>query len=221
MILLRDYKGLKFPDEYIVRFFFKESLHSHPGKVLELGCANGNNLQLFYQHGFAVTGVDLSEERVSQARHNFSALSGNGLDPAGFTFVHEDMLSYLERDENTYDVVLLPSSLYYLDESGIDRVLRKVRRNMKPGTRFFLRMRTPEDYRCGKGVQLSPRSWRLTIAETGERDCTVTCYRKEEFEVILSSLWKPVRTCWCKCRFDNPQNGVLVTNDDFIVWGEV
>lgn len=44
---LSDIDGLKFPDEYVIKFFFKEGLHKNSAKVLELGCANGNNARLF------------------------------------------------------------------------------------------------------------------------------------------------------------------------------
>lgn len=43
---LKLLRGLRFPDDYIVKMFFKEGLQHHPGKVLELGCGNGNNLIL-------------------------------------------------------------------------------------------------------------------------------------------------------------------------------
>lgn len=217
---LRDYLGLKFPDEYVIRFFFKEALQSNPGTVLELGCGNGNNLTLFYAYGYTVTGVDIGNTVIDQARHNFSALSGQAIGQ-NFPFFQEDMQSYLNKDDNRYDVLLLPSSLYYLPESEIEVVLKRVRRNLKPGSRFYLRMRSPADHRCGKGNALSERSWRLTTSVTGELDCIVTFYRQEDFASMLSSLWNPARTTWCKCRYDNPQNGVLVPNDDFIVWGEV
>lgn len=217
---IRDCLGLKFPDEFVTRFFFKEALQLNGGTALELGCGNGNNLALLYAYGYSVTGVDISSTAIDQAQRNFSASYGQG-SAQEFSFIQEDMRSYLNRDEERYDVVMLPSSLYYLPESEIETVLRRVRRNMKPGSRFYLRMRTPEDYRWGKGNALSERSWRLTTSVTGELDCIVTFYRQEDFAAILSSLWSPVRTTLCRCRFDNPQNSVLVANDDFIVWGEV
>jgi SAM-dependent methyltransferase len=217
---LRDCLGLKFPDEYVTRFFFKEALQSKGGTALELGCGNGNNLALFHTYGYSVTGVDISRTAIDQAQRNFTASSSQG-DGSNFSFIQEDMQSYLNRVKEQYEVVLLPSSLYYLPENEIEDVLRQTRRNMKPGSRFYLRMRTAEDYRWGKGNALSERSWRLTTSVTGELDCVVTFYKQEDFAAILSLLWRPVRITWCRCRFDNPQNGILVTNDDFIVWGEV
>ena len=42
--MIHKINGLKFPDEYIIKFFFNEKLEKKRGKVLELGCGNGNNL---------------------------------------------------------------------------------------------------------------------------------------------------------------------------------
>jgi len=201
-------------------FFIKESLQLNSGTALELGCGNGNNLALFYAYGYSVTGIDNSSTAIDHARCNFAASYSHGT-VSDSSFIQEDMQSYLNQDKNQYDAVLFPSSLYYLTEFEIETVLRQVRRNMKPGCHFYLRMRTTDDYRWGKGSPLSERSWRLTTSVTGELDCVVTFYRQEEFAAILSSLWRPVRTTWCRCRYENPQNGVLVTNEDFIVWGEV
>lgn len=68
---------MRFPDEYIVRMFFKEGLQHSPGRVLELGCGSGNNLMLFHEFGWQVVGVDISTASLSDAVHN---LSGGGGD---------------------------------------------------------------------------------------------------------------------------------------------
>jgi hypothetical protein len=44
---IKKIEGLKFPDEYLIRFFFKNKLFNKKGDVIEFGCANGNNLSLF------------------------------------------------------------------------------------------------------------------------------------------------------------------------------
>ena len=41
---IKDIEGLKFPDEYIIRMFYKEGLDKKTGKVIELGSGNGSNL---------------------------------------------------------------------------------------------------------------------------------------------------------------------------------
>jgi SAM-dependent methyltransferase len=64
-------KGLKYPDEFVIKFFFKENLHKIKGDVLELGCANGNNLIMFYQYGWNTVGIDLNQDSLSNGEYNF------------------------------------------------------------------------------------------------------------------------------------------------------
>jgi hypothetical protein len=52
---IRNTLGLKFPDEYVTRFYFKKGLQSLAGTALELGCGNGNNLALFYVSGVSAS----------------------------------------------------------------------------------------------------------------------------------------------------------------------
>ena len=57
MNTIKELKGLRFPDEYVIKFFFKSGLHASPGRVVEFGCGNGNNLSLFRAYGWDVTGL--------------------------------------------------------------------------------------------------------------------------------------------------------------------
>ena len=46
-MIIKEIKGLKYPDEYFIKFFFKHKLYQKYNiKVLEFGCGNGNNLML-------------------------------------------------------------------------------------------------------------------------------------------------------------------------------
>jgi len=62
--MYKDLKGLKFPDNAVIKFFFKERLGEKCGKVLEYACSNGNNLSLFASYGWECLGVDLNELNI-------------------------------------------------------------------------------------------------------------------------------------------------------------
>jgi hypothetical protein len=53
---IAELRGLRFPDIYVVRMFFKERLQRELGRVLELGCGNGINLLLFAEFDWDVMG---------------------------------------------------------------------------------------------------------------------------------------------------------------------
>jgi len=65
-MMLKNIRGLKYPDIYITRFFFKEILHKSPGKVLELGCGNGSNLTLFVEYNWNVYGLSNSKNYLDE-----------------------------------------------------------------------------------------------------------------------------------------------------------
>ncbi|EHX0500218.1 class I SAM-dependent methyltransferase, partial [Campylobacter jejuni] len=70
---IKELKGLKFPDNAIIKFFFKNQLHTlQKQRVLEFACSNGNNLSLFASYDYECLGVDLDDENIANANYNFT-----------------------------------------------------------------------------------------------------------------------------------------------------
>lgn len=70
--------------------------------ILEIGCGEGGNLLPFAEIGCSVTGIDRSENRISQARDFFSRMNQTG----NFIisdFFHVDSFLYRKK----YDVILV------------------------------------------------------------------------------------------------------------------
>jgi SAM-dependent methyltransferase len=208
---LRDLRGLKYPDEYVVRWFFKRGLHQRHGRMLELGCGVGNNLGLPLAYGWSVEGVDLSPAALADARHNL----GDG--PA---LIHADLSRGLPAEaRGPYDAVMIPNLLCYLTLGQAETVLAQARARLNPGADIFLRTRLLDDHRAGRGAEIDVRTWRLDTPETGEAGLINRFYDEAELVGVLREglgLTDPVAL---KVRFDNPQAGVVVTNSDLVVWG--
>ena len=66
--------GVVYEDGIFDVDIIEEKLNQKYGSVLEFGCANGNNLSLFYQFGWNVLGVDLSKDAIDNANNNFEKL---------------------------------------------------------------------------------------------------------------------------------------------------
>ena len=64
MRALREIRGLKYPDEFVVRHLFKRGLSERTGRVLELGSGTGNNLALYLAWDWACTGVDYDADAL-------------------------------------------------------------------------------------------------------------------------------------------------------------
>jgi len=212
MRTLAEVRGIRYPDDMLFRMFFKEQLQGTPGRVLEFGCASGNNLMLFAAFGWDVTGIDAKSAAVADARYN---LEGAG------TIIQCDLAEELPSlGEESYDVVLMPSVNYYLPRSAFVRLLAECRRLLKAGGLFYIRSRLPEDWRWGRGEPEGPGAFRLQCRETGEYGLLNVFYTADElWQLLVVHLGelRPVQRL--RAMFDNPQNGVVVHNADIVFWG--
>lgn len=216
---LLDIRGLKFPDAYVTRFFFKMGLDRHSGEVLELGCGNGNNLQLFSAYGWRITGIDRSPDAIEDAAHNLRKLGG---DEARMTLLRHDISAGLpDMGPHVFDCLLLPNIVCYLKRADWLRLLEDLAEHLAPGAAVFLRTRSLRDYRYGRGVQVEPNTFHLATPETGEAGLINTFYT--EHELVGQLLHKlhidPETLVTLHVDFQNLQRGLLVSNSDIVLWG--
>ncbi len=211
---LREIRGLKFPDEAVVRHFFKRRLHTEPGSVIELGCGAGNNLSLYRAYGWSVTGLDIDPATLSDARAN--------LGDDGVTLVEADLSNGLpDPPAGPYDVLLIPNLLCYLTTAQAKAVLRSVAARMSGRGELFLRTRLTDDYRYARGQQVEPDTFRLETPETGEAGLINRFYTEAELVDLLRATLALREETVLRFRFDNPQQGFRVTNSDLVIWGRV
>ena len=221
--LLPIIKGLKYPDEAVIKYFFKQVLpDKKPANVLELGCANGNNLDLFYQFDWCVTGLDFSEVSIKNAQHNFSFYNKDN----AYDFIHCDLGEGIPELNKTFDVILFPNILYYLDKDAMRKCLRQAYGYANENCKIFIRMRSPDDYRFGKGNEIDESSYQLDFEETGEKGCINIFYTKNRLEAILEeelnlSQLESQNLIYLDAIMGNIQNGKYINNNDYVVWGEI
>jgi SAM-dependent methyltransferase len=222
-MLIKELEGLKFPDIYVIRFFFKEGLDKKKGKVLELGCGNGNNLMMFYQYGWETTGVDINERSIKQAKNNFSKCKNHyGLTNTS-TFITQDVVDFVTVHKNcSFDVLLLPNVICYIDEMEIIKMFSQIRDGVI-GKDFliFIRTRTLQDSRYGRGKKLGEKTFRMDTKETGEQGCLNTFLNESDLINILEDNFNFEYKRILHCAFDNYQMDHLTSNNDIIIWGKV
>ena len=220
---LSDINGLKFPDEYVIKFFFKEGLHKNGAKVLELGCANGNNARLFFEFGWDVTGVDFDEGSVSSANSFFGALKTAEGFTSNYSFVCSDMVEFVLKDTSTYDAIILPNSLCYLTNAQIDTFFGAIKQNglLKKNGKLFIRTRLLSDYRYARGDEIGKNSFMLTEKETGEAGCVNTFFSDSGLVLKLKEFFSFKDYVSLNVLFENPQNGRTVSNADVVFWATI
>jgi len=222
--LLKDLEGLKFPDDYVIKFFFKEKLDVSTGRVLEFGCSNGNNLMLFFQFGWEVIGVDKDKKLLEMGSRNFAKCRKEHNLSNQFDLICQDMIDFVKSHGGlVLDVLLLPNIICYLSYSQILEFFREIKKAgmLKKGSLIFIRTRDLKDYRFGKGERIDSNTYRLKIGETGENGCINTFLSPEELAGIVEKNFELEYKHLFECYFDNRQMDRLVGNADIIFWGKV
>lgn len=208
---LRDIKGLKFPDEFVVRHFFKQGLAQRTGRVLELGSGTGNNLALYAAYDWSLTGVDYDEAALADARWNLGADA---------TLIQADLSKGAPSLDGPFNVLLIPNLLCYLTRDQARAALRGLQPLLAAGCEVFVRTRLVDDYRYGRGAMEEPDGFRLATPETGEAGLFNRFYTPAGLVELLDETLALTDRHEFAVRFDNLQAGRRVPgNSDLVVWG--
>lgn len=206
-----------FPDVYVTKFFFKFGLDKAPGRLLELGCGNGNNARLFAEYGWSITGLDIDASALANARSNWAD------EPAGtWAFLEADLREPLPDLEGPFDALVANASLYYFERSYLEALLDRVRPHLRPGAPVHILVRTTEDWRYGRGEQIEPDTFRLDVWQTAEEGAVMTFYRPDDLRALIQDHLGPMsEVTTLVSGHENPQHGLLITNHDVVIWGRV
>lgn len=210
---ITERRGLRFPDEFLVRHFFRSNRHSRPGRVLELGCGNGSNLECYAAYGHLTTGVDISEASLADAHWNFE---GEG------DWIAHDLSNGLPPLNGAFDTILMPSSMYYIPRQSFIRCLQQLTKHLATEAAFFIRMRTLADYRFGRGLPVEHNGFQLNTIETGEKDLLNVFYGEYEIcEILRLHLGvTEFNTLHVQFESERPGGGVIF-NSDVLISGVV
>ena len=113
--------------------FLVERLQLQSGmRVLDLCCGQGRHSVPLAQRGLRVTGQDLSEYLLGQAKQSAKAA---GVD---IEFVHRDMRDIQQTDEFDAVINMFTAFGYFEEDAENFKVLAGVAKALKPGGRFCL-----------------------------------------------------------------------------------
>lgn len=105
------------------RTFCMEYLSTHfkltpDTRVLEIGCGEGGNLLPFAEQGCKVTGIDICEERINEARTFFTEYHHHG------TFICHDFLLSKEpkTEDERYDLILVHDVIEHIGKHPINYI---------------------------------------------------------------------------------------------------
>ena len=217
---IKDIRGLKYPDEYIIKYFFKKGFDKRSAKVLEFGSGTGNNLSLFYQYDWDVVGVDMVQSLNDDASYNFT----NIYESKGESIFHtSDMSTFVKNNHNIKaDVFMLPGVISYIDKEAFVEFLELANKfnAFKEGADFFIRTRSKKDYRYGLGKDMGNDSFLMQNNITGEEGALCTCYDEYELVLLLQKYLKLRDFDVFSLENQNDQKH-KVLNADIVIWGRI
>lgn len=218
---IQDIKGLKYPDDYFIKYFFKHGFQSVQNYLfLELGSSNGCNLTLPYQYGLDVMGVDLNDTLINFANDNFCNLQ----DKNSYKFISEDMREFCKNSSNiNADILVLASSIYYIPKNDFIELLKNIKKNnlIKQNISLFIRFREIDDFRNGKGEKIDENGYILNNGITGEDGAFCQFYDTNEMIHILKQELDLRDFQTMSLKYDNIQNNKRVNNSEVVIWGTI
>jgi len=152
--------------------------HAH---IVDVGCGRGRHARTFARRGYRVTGVDLSQEAIDQARERSRA---EGLD---VTFQQGDMRDPVCDGCADGVVNLFTTFGYFDDDAENERALRAMTTALRPGGWFVqdflnapqvIETLQPSDTHAVNGVTIRQQRWiendrinkEITIEHDGATD---------------------------------------------------
>ncbi len=127
--------------------FLVKTLHCQSGAhVLDVPCGNGRLSFELAARGLSVTGMDISEEFIAEARAAIpttsNARADAGSDDSNLAFVKPDFILGDKRaieGEHIYDgAYCFGNSFGFLQYEDMEKFLKGVARALKPGSRFVV-----------------------------------------------------------------------------------
>jgi SAM-dependent methyltransferase len=130
--------------------------------VLELGCGTGVHASLFAEYGYAVTGIDLSEQMLAKARERHLALAAGGM----LRFYQGDMRDFDLQKQFDVVVALFHVISYLPTDHDLELTLSSISQHLKPGGLFLF------DHWYGPAVMAYPPTRRIKTLENDEIEVT-------------------------------------------------
>ena len=120
-------------NDFYVRYVKKYMSITSATKILEIGCGEGGNLLPFAKLGAKVIGIDLSKDRIEQARIYFAETSQKG------EFCDADFLNMPSQRDDLFDIVLVHDVIEHIEPSIKRAFISRIKMFIKDDGIIFFR----------------------------------------------------------------------------------
>lgn len=110
-----------------LEIFFKEiKNHTNVKKILDAGCGVGQISKVLKEAGFEVTGIDISQQAINEARQNFSNVE----------FIRSSIDSRLPFNNESFDAIYCTEVIEHVYDT--DTAIQEMARVLKRGGVLFI-----------------------------------------------------------------------------------
>jgi SAM-dependent methyltransferase len=138
-------------DERAVSDFAREvcALLPESSRVLELGCATGEDSAYFASRGHEVLGIDFAEGAITEARKRQAGVTD-------LTFETADLSKPFDLPDDCQDLIYARLSLHYFSDDDTRAIFREMHRLLAPDGVLAFMCKSKADRLYGRGTELEP-----------------------------------------------------------------
>ncbi len=123
------------------------------GKLLDLGCGQGQDSRYFAGLGYEVTALDFSEEGIKFAKEKSAEYV--------IDYWVRDMGEHLPFEDNSFDVVYSHLAIHYFSKGKTEAIFRELKRVLKSGGVLALFVNSVNDPEYGTGTKIEDEFFQI------------------------------------------------------------
>lgn len=168
------------PDDFVADFA-KSTLKENRTEALDLACGAGRHVIYMAEHGFNVTGADVSGAGLQMTKERLRNVD--------YEQLVKSSMNHLPYVDSCFDAVVCTRAIYHQKVAGIKETITEIRRVLREGGAILVDFLSERTYSYGKGIKTEEG----TFVETDgvERGVTHHFAGKEEIERLFHSFEIP------------------------------
>jgi ubiquinone/menaquinone biosynthesis C-methylase UbiE len=163
--------------------FIQEVIRHFPstGNVLELGVGQGQDAQFLADHGYTVTGLDISKSGLQAAKQKLSSDARKVV-----TFILGDISRPLPFSNSQFDIVYSHLALHYFSSQVTQQIFDEIERVLKAGGIFAALVNSVHDPEYGSGEKIEDSYFKIRGFSKRFFTAKTIQHYAEKFEIILA-----------------------------------
>lgn len=127
--------------QYAIKFF------PETGRIIDIGCGQGQDSRYFSEHGYDVVGIDFSENGINLAKQKSES--------SKIDFEVMDISEPLSFEDASFDVVYSHLAVHYFNSEKTKQIFRELSRILKIGgiLAVFVNSVNDPEYKTGSKIE--------------------------------------------------------------------